>query len=259
MPEHRLTPEPQKDPESPSNQHPPPWWRPWRGVLGGFVLSFVVGIACASGVKAFGDWNQGFRWERELMLWIHRPVSPIVDAMFYMTPWFGTNITLIPAVIIVVWWVWKPLRRPDLAVQLLIVQIGSYLLNPSLKALFDRERPDLFERRGWFAWSSYPSGHAIASVSVLMMIAVVLYRAKGWKWPFALLVPTMLASLYSRIYLGVHWPTDVFAGIIVGAVWFAASAYAFRNRRLPSGEQLAKAGAVNISPADDRRDARTVS
>ena len=161
-----------------------PWWLPWRDVVGGFALAFFTGMACAHTVRAFGDWNQGFRWERELIVWVHRPVPAAVDALFLVTPWFGTNLTLIPAVVLVCWWVWRPLRRPDLAMQLIAVQIGSYLLNPSLKALFERDRPHLFEQRGWFAWSSYPSGHAIASVSVLMTIAVVLHRAKGWKWPY---------------------------------------------------------------------------
>jgi undecaprenyl-diphosphatase len=236
-----------------------PWWLPWRGVVGGFVLAFLVGMACAHTTRAFGDWNKGFQWERELIIWTHRPLPAAVDALLYLTPWFGTNLTLIPAVVLVCWWVWRPLRRPDLAMQLIAVQVGSYLLNPSLKALFDRERPHLFEQRGWFAWSSYPSGHAIASVSVLMTIAVVLHRAKGWKWPYYVLIPIMLASLYSRIYLGVHWPTDVFAGIIVGAVWVGTTMYAFRDRRTTSGEDLPEAGGIDVPATDDRRDPRPVA
>jgi membrane-associated phospholipid phosphatase len=201
----------------------------WLTIAGCFALSFAVGIGCATLNKSFGDWNHGFAWERALMIRMHASLPPLVDSLMLVFPWFGTNITLIPAIGLICGWLWWR-GNHDLALRLAVVQLGSYLLNPSLKALFDRDRPDLFERRGWYGWSSYPSGHAIASVSVLMTLAIILHRIKGWTWPFYVFVPIMIASLYSRIYLGVHWPTDVFAGIAVGLVWLAATIYAFRDR-----------------------------
>jgi undecaprenyl-diphosphatase len=206
------------------------WWRQrWRPILSGFVLTFLVGVACAYGTRSFGDWNHGFAWERALLIRIHTPLPRALDIFMMVCPWFGTNISLIPAVAVFCWWLWARLGKPRLAMRILIVQLGSYLLNPSLKALFDRTRPDLFARRGWYGWSSYPSGHAIASVSVLITVAIILRQEKGWRWPFFVIIPLMLASMYSRLYLGVHWPTDVLAGALVGLVWLFVTMYAFRD------------------------------
>jgi len=208
-----------------------PWWRQrWLTIAAGYSFAFLVGMACAAWAKNFGDWQHGTDWERALMLWTqaHKP-PPWLDALIYASPWLGTNITLIPGVLLGVWWLWARAKKPHHAMRLLIVQIGSYILNPALKALYDRPRPDLFPRRGWYGWSSYPSGHAIASISVLFTVAAILYRERGWRWPYWILVVVSLMSLYSRIYLGVHWPIDVIAGAVVGIVWLLMTSIAFRE------------------------------
>jgi membrane-associated phospholipid phosphatase len=206
------------------------WWRHrWRPILTGYALAFLIGVIIAEVTKSFGDWNHGYAWERAMIIRVHHPLPRLLDDLMMICPWFGTNISLIPGIAIVCWWLWAKQHQPRLAMRLAIVQVGSYLLNPSLKALFDRARPDLFERRGWYGWSSYPSGHAIASVSVLLTLAIILRREKGWDWPFYVVVPILLASMYSRIYLGVHWPTDVLAGATVGVVWLLISIWSFRD------------------------------
>jgi membrane-associated phospholipid phosphatase len=205
----------------------------WALFFIGFVGCFALGAAYARWVQSLGDWSHGLPWERGLMYQIHHPLPLIADRLMMVFPWFGTNITLIPATAMVAWWVWAKARRRHLAVQLIVVQIGSYLLNPSLKVLFDRARPEMFARRGWYGWSSYPSGHAIASISVLMTVALIVHRVKGWRWPYLAALVIMLASMYSRMYLAVHWPTEVLGGAIVGAAWLAVTAWAFREHFEP--------------------------
>ena len=252
MPERRVQPI-----ESRSGHRP--WWRPWAAVLTGFALTFAAGIATATVLRSLGHWNNGFPWERELMVRLHAPLPHAADDLVVALTWFGTNISLIPAVGLACWWLWARCKRPDAAARLAAVQIGSYLLNPSLKALYERQRPTMFEHRGEYAFSSYPSGHAIAMVSVFLTAAVLMHEVRGWRWPYYVFLPVMLASMYSRIYLGVHWPTDVIAGIVVGGVWLTVTMYAFRDRRPASPEERRKTRRVDVAAADDRSDTLTWS
>ncbi len=206
-----------------------PWWRQrWGTLLVGWAFAFAFGTLFAAWLTRLGDWNRGFAWERALLTAIHRPLPHVIDVVVTNVQWFGTNLTLIPAVAIAALWLWVKARRPRLAMRLLIVQTGAYLLVPSLKAIFERERPALFERRGWYTWSAYPSGHSITSIAVLLTIAIMLHKERGWLWPYFVVIPVSLLSIYSRLYMGVHWPTDVVAGVLVGAIWLAMSMIAFR-------------------------------
>jgi undecaprenyl-diphosphatase len=144
---------------------------------------------------------------------------------------------LLPLSVLMVAWLGFSQRRYHEAVYVAVVQVGSNSLNPALKFLYGRSRPDIIPKRGWFDWDAYPSGHAIASVAVLITLAVVLYRVKGWRWPTYVVAPVLIVSLFSRTYLGVHWPTDVIGGALVGLVWLGFTFFAFREdqRRTTSG------------------------
>jgi membrane-associated phospholipid phosphatase len=189
----------------------------------------VSGVLFAMIVRSQGDWSHGLPWERDLLVAVHPQLPGPLDGLMMILPWFGTNISLLPVVLLVVAWLWAARKRADLAVWLLVVQLGSWVLNPALKATFDRVRPDMFPKRGWFGWTSFPSGHAIASISVLFTIAIMLHRERGWKWPLFVIGAIAIGSMYSRVYLAVHWPTDVLGGLVVGLVWLWATWMSFRD------------------------------
>jgi membrane-associated phospholipid phosphatase len=206
----------------------PAWRSRVDGIVGGRGLAaLLVGLLFAALMQRGGNWNEGLAWERELMLRTHvRFIAPI-DFVFLTLPWLGTNITLIPIVLVVGAWLVVRRKRPDLATHLVVVALGSLTLNALLKGIIDRPRPDLWELRGQHAWAAFPSGHAIASVSVVLTAALLLRQERGWRWPLRVAIVLLVFSLYSRLYLGVHWPTDVLGGVAVGGVWLVATYIAF--------------------------------
>lgn len=106
---------------------------------------------------------------------------------------------------------------------LLVASGGGIVLNAILKSSFDRPRPQLFEWLTEPSSSSFPSGHAMSSAIVYFTVAYLIARLEKRRW---MRTVTIIASLLlvllisvSRLYLGVHYPSDVLAGMIIGLAW----------------------------------------
>jgi undecaprenyl-diphosphatase len=102
--------------------------------------------------------------------------------------------------------------------------IGSGLLVSSLlKDSFDRPRPDIVPHEVYAASYSFPSGHSMLSALTYLTLGVILARSHQRKLlkAYFLLIAVLLTVLIgvTRVYLGVHWPSDVVAGWTAGAVW----------------------------------------
>ena len=212
----------------------PTYLRPiadWRIVVAGYLLAFAFGAVVALVVQSLGDWSVGHPAERAMLLEIHERTLPrALDLLLLAVPWVGTNVVLFPITALIALYLWRSRRRVDLVVHLMVVQTLTLFANWALKHLFVRERPELFEQIGWFGWASYPSGHSMASISVLGTYAWLLWRERGMRWPMAVVPFVAIGNAYGRMYHGVHWPTDVLAGVGVGVIWLVASAVGFGER-----------------------------
>jgi len=117
-------------------------------------------------------------------------------------------------------------RKPWLAAFTVGAVVGGALLSTLLKFTYARTRPDIVEHLVGIDSASFPSGHAMNSAVVYLTLAVLLARAEKSVAVRRFLVSAAIALTlsvgFSRLYLGVHWPTDVAAGWIVGGLWAAA-------------------------------------
>ncbi len=152
-----------------------------------------------------------------------QPIGPFwMPAMARDITSFGSVFAISFIVLVVAGWLVLA-KKGRAAVLLLAAAGGGTLLVSLLKASFERPRPDLVAHGAQVFTSSFPSSHALVSTTVYLTLGVIVmrYSDRLALKSYALIVPLVLAVLIglSRVYLGVHWPTDVLAGWALGAAW----------------------------------------
>jgi undecaprenyl-diphosphatase len=126
-------------------------------------------------------------------------------------------------------------RRRD-AFFALVVMGGGGILQYLAKLFFDRPRPAVFPHLTDTMTSSFPSGHAMMS-TCLALTAAIVFRDSRWRWPaLAAGIVYALAVSFSRLYLGVHYPTDVLGGWLLACSWVSLVLLGFTltGRRVPA-------------------------
>ena len=134
------------------------------------------------------------------------------------------------------------------------VIVGDKFLTEAIKQLVDRVRPHLNPIAATLG-PSFPSGHASTAAALWAAAALVAGRWWGRRaWPglAALAVAIAVGVAASRVFLDVHWLTDVIAGLALGWAWFAACAVAFAGRILRLGVVRTAAGAADATAPQAR-------
>jgi undecaprenyl-diphosphatase len=144
-------------------------------------------------------------------------------------------------------------RKPSrsLALFVALVVVGQFALSNGIKYIVERARPDISRLTG-FAGTSFPSGHSTAAAACYAAIALILtrHRSRRTKIAGASIAAGLAVTIAAtRVFLGVHWFTDVLAGLLLGWGWFTVCSIAFGGRLLTWGQPAATAEAVaEVSP-----------
>ena len=188
-------------------------------------------VAAAAALLLFG-WlardvlrHQTIRFDEFVRGGLHGLASPGLTAFFRAITWMGSELFLVPFGALMVGWLAAAGRRHAAAL-LVLAALGGELLDQILKLAFRRGRPDAFFGYPLPPSYSFPSGHAMSSVCFFGVLAALLTvrmasRAKrAVTWAAAAFIALVIGM--SRIYLGVHYPSDVVAGYCAAVIWVAA-------------------------------------
>jgi undecaprenyl-diphosphatase len=220
-----------------------------RKVIGGLIvavaLTIVFGTALAVGfVLDMVDRNSGLaRWDSAVADWGSHHATPwSTDVLDTLTNLGGTRYLVVITICVAVYDYVRH-RNANVALFLFVVLAGVVTVNNTVKLLVDRERPPVPHLVGT-SGSSFPSGHSAAAAAAWFALALVISR----HWPrraraaaAAVAAVIAVAVATSRALLGVHWLTDVVAGVALGWGWFLLVALAFGGRFQRVGEPAERA------------------
>lgn len=219
------------------------------------ALAFAIGaVVIVSTADAFTDLAAALRdhdpavqrIDEAVHAWAGARRTPGLTAFFVALTTAGgpaamTGVVAIVSVVLVA------RRRFRWASYLVITSAGGALLDQLLKLHYLRQRPDMKAAVTGAMGYSFPSGHAMGATIVLGALAYLAARSvRGWGNECAALAGLATLALgigISRIYLGVHWSSDVGAGFVAGLLWVAATTTGyevFRQYRLGSAARAAR-------------------
>lgn len=202
-----------------------------RGFYGAIItylsFSFFVGLAAIWGFAELADEvleGETQRFDERVLEGIAGQRTEFLDRLALEVTALGNTLTLTILVLLVSVFLWLTRHRYSVAL-LMIAVAGSGALNWLLKDIFGRPRPTIVEAATDVTSQSFPSGHSMSAMVAYGTAAYLVARLEPTAalrlttWFIAALV--ILAIGVSRMYLGVHYPSDVIAGYIAGLAWTA--------------------------------------
>lgn len=183
------------------------------------VLFVLFSVGAAGFIKIAREVSEretkGF--DESILKALHAIASPVLDTLVVATTDLGGWMVIIWGGLIFTWLVMK--KKWYKAIIIGAGLGGAEVLNLILKALFARPRPELWERLIVEQSFSFPSGHAMASSALAFTVILILWRTK-WRIPGLIgMLSFMVYIGFTRLYLGVHYPTDIVAGWLVSGAW----------------------------------------
>ncbi|WP_375509396.1 phosphatase PAP2 family protein [uncultured Nostoc sp.] len=177
--------------------------------------------------------RDAFAFDTNFLLWLHQFANPNLDNLMLFVTNLGNPSTVVIVAGITVLLLWWRRYREETKVFVLAC-LGGLILNIGLKLFFSKPRPQLWHRLISEKSFSFPSGHALGSMVLYGFIAYELatHYPHFAKVIYSLTVILIATIGISRLYLGVHWPTDIIAGYGVGFLWLMICITMLKLQRL---------------------------
>lgn len=188
------------------------------GIVG--VVSCILIIYIVAQISEEVLEQEAFTFDKIILLWIHSFASPTLDRIMQTVTHLNDPHTAVVVVIVAMGLLlWRQYYQE--AKIFAIDCAGGVILSYGLKSVFGKTRPDLWESAVKEVSFSYPSGHALGSTVLYGFLAYLLAtRFPQWSWLIYLLAVSAIGAIgLSRLYLGVHWPTDIIGGYGIGFLW----------------------------------------
>ncbi len=193
-------------------------WILFLGAFTGFWLDYALVTRGTTGAL-----------DVRVMLWTHARTSPWLDRVFNVITNTGGVGRTIPVVLVGGFFL-ATKRRLEAGTLVGAAVIGQSLTY-AVKALVSRDRPNLFYVPNMPTDTSFPSGHALGSTILYGLFAVWLWQG-GHRGPATFLWVWIALVSFSRVYVGVHHPTDVIASVCLGLAFLAATLLIYGRMRM---------------------------
>lgn len=195
-----------------------------------FLISFVCFI-CFLSTASIVSKHKIARFDNSVIGFIQNKESPPLTLIMKGFTFIGSSTVVVVLAIFTMIFLFRVLHHRLELLLFFFVIAGSALLNYALKLIFRRERPSLhrlIQETGY----SFPSGHSMEAFALYGTIAFLLWKhiptKAGRVWTIMICIFMIVMIGLSRIYLGVHYPSDVIGAYFASGCWFAISVWGFQ-------------------------------
>lgn len=200
----------------------------WRHRVAIFVLFFgmLLPLMLLEDIMEGVHENKSWPLDTQILHFMHTHASPNRDFVVFWATKFGYWVAL-PLLFGGAWFL-RHIRNTRSAAYFVITVAGAWIMDGVVKLFFGRTRPDLWTSILPEKSFSFPSGHSMISAALGFAVVALLWRTR-WRW-FAVVLapPSVILVGLSRLYLGVHYPSDVLGGWLAGLAWATGIYLIFR-------------------------------
>ncbi len=198
--------------------------RPLFVALIGVIAPLIAFIGISQEVWS----HETFTWDTTILEFLHLHATRVLDSIMLAVTRVG-DAQLLGGLVALGLVALMYTRRNRDAIFTAVAIGGAAVFNPVLKAGFQRPRPQLWATLTPEHDFSFPSGHAMGSMAVVLALVILAWPTR-WRWPVIVLGTVFVVLVgISRVYLGVHYPSDVLAGWGAALAWVTAITVSLRR------------------------------